>query len=162
MAFHVEIRQGMNHARSFNVSPEDLQRDILEPWVEERPIELGEHDWDPRIATLTVIEGPELSPPELSFGQGWSNAERKATDVTDRLLGGATEERESRPAPTAIVVEVDSLGAAMAALGEMTEGREARQVEWSAARGRLDGRDPDVAAVVLITQRQARSEPPQS
>ena len=162
MAFHVEIRQGMNHARSFNVSPEDLQRDILEPWVVERPIELGEHDWDPRIATLTVIEGPELSPPELSFGQGWSNAQRKATEVTDRLLGGATEERDSRPAPTAIVVEVDSLGAAMAALGEMTEGREARQVEWSAARGRLDGRAPEVAGVVRVPPRQGRGAAPPS
>jgi hypothetical protein len=148
----------MSHARVFNVDLEELRRDVLEPWVEERSVKLGERDWDPVTSELKVIESPELSPPELSFGQGWSNAERKATDVTSRLLEEAGEARRSRPAPTAIVVEVDSLDRALAALGEMTAGRDARQLEWAEAQRRLDGRDPEVAAVLLLTQRPARSE----
>ena len=130
--------------------------------MEERPIELGEHDWDPRIATLTVIEGPELDAAGALLRSGLVQRRAEGNRRHRAPPRRRPEERQPRPAPTAIVVEVDSLGAAMAALGEMTEGREARQVEWSAAAGRLDGRDPEVAAVVLITQRQARSEPPRS
>ena len=78
------------------------------------------------------------------------------------MLGEVERTRERRPAPTAIEVEVDSLDRALAALAEMTAGREARQVEWPTARKRIDGRDPSIAAVVLITQRQAEPEPPRS
>ena len=152
----------MNHARVFNLGIEELRREVLEPWVDERSVKLGERDWDPVTSELRVIESPELSPPELSFGQGWSNAERKATDVTDRLLEEAGEERESRPAPTAILVEVDSLDRALAALSEMTAGRDARQIDWPAAQRRLDGRHPQVADRGRQTQRAARSEQPRS
>ena len=158
MAYHVEIRHGMNHARVFNLGLEELRRDVLEPWVDERSVSLGERNWDPATSELKVIESPELAASELSFGQGWSNAERKATDVTERVLSGATEERESRPAPTAILVEVDSLDRALAALSEMTAGRDARQIEWASAQQRLDGRDTKLAAVVLLTQRPTQPE----
>jgi hypothetical protein len=162
MPFHVEISRGINHARAFNLEPEDLRRTVLEPWIEERPVRLGDHEWDPRRCELRVLEGPALDPPELSFGQGWSNAERGAENVTRSVLADAAGARERRPAPTAIEVEVDSLPEALAALAEMTDGRDARQVEWPTAQRRVDGRDPSVAAVVLIRQRQARPEPPQS
>ena len=162
MPFHIEISRGINHARAFNLEPEELRRDFIEPWVEERPIRLGDHDWDPRRSELKVLEGPPLDPPELSFGQGWSNAERVAQDVTGGVLTEARRASEQRPAPTAIEVEVESLDQALAALAEMTGGREARQVEWQAAQGRIDGRDPSVAAVVLIRQTPAGPELPRS
>jgi hypothetical protein len=160
--FHVEISHGINRARAFNLEFEELHRDVLEPWLEQRPIRLGDRDWDPRTCELRVLEGPALDPPQLSFGQGWSNAERGATNVTRSVIAEAQGAIERRPAPTAIEVEVESLDRALAALAEMTAGREARQIEWPAAQKRLDGRDPSVAAVVLITQRQAGSEPPRS
>ncbi len=162
MPFHVEISRGINHARAFNLEPDELRRNVLEPWLEERPIALGEQDWDPRTCELQVLDGPALEPHDLSFGQGWSNAERGATNVTETMLAEARGAVEQRPAPTAIEIEVDSLDRALAALAEMTTGRDARQVEWPAAQKRIDGRDPSVAAVVLIRQRQARSEPPRS
>ena len=31
-----------------------------------------------RESTLRVLEGPRLEGPDLSFGQGWSNAERSS------------------------------------------------------------------------------------
>jgi hypothetical protein len=162
MPFHVEVRHGMNHARVFNLDREELRRSVLEPWLDARPIRLGDRDWEPLKCELKILEGPTLPTPQLSFGQGWSNAEREATNVTRRLLAEAGEAKERRPAPTAIVVEVDSLDRALAALAEMTAGRVARQVEWPAAQKRIDGRDPAVAAVVLITQRHAQPEPPRS
>jgi hypothetical protein len=162
MPFHIEISGGINHARAFNLDPEELRSEYIDPWLEERPIRLGDHDWDPRMCELTVLEGPALDPPELSFGQGWSNAERGAKNVTDLVLAEAEGARERRPAPTAIEIEVESLDRALAALAEMTAGRDARQVEWPAAQSRIDGRDPSIAAVVLIRQTQARPEPPQS
>lgn len=162
MPFHVEISRGINHARAFNLGSEELRRQFIEPWLEERPIRLGDHDWDPRRCELKVLEGSVLDPPELSFGQGWSNAERCAENVTATVLAEAEGAREQRPAPAAIEVEVESLDRALAALAEMTSGREARQVEWQAAQSRIDDRDPSVAAVVLIRQRQARPEPPRS
>jgi len=162
MPFHIEISRGINHARAFNLEPDELRRKFIDPWVDESPIRLGDHDWDPRRSELTVLEGPALDPPALSFGQGWSNAERVAEDVTGSVLAEGRGARDRRSAPTAIEVEVDSLDQALAALAEMTAGREARQVEWHAAQGRIDGRDPAVAAVVLIRQTQARPEPPQS
>ena len=162
MPFHVEISHGINSARAFNLESEELHRNVLEPWLEQQPIRLGDRDWDPRNCELRVLEGPALEPPELSFGQGWSNAERRSTNVTRAVLGEVERTRERRPAPTAIEVEVDSLDRALAALAEMTAGREARQVEWPTAQKRIDGRDPSIAAVVLITQRQAEPEPPRS
>jgi hypothetical protein len=130
--------------------------------VDGHPINLGDHDWEPRTSELKILEGPALEPPELSFGQGWANAEREAEDVTSRVLADAGASLEQRSAPTAIEIEVDSLPEALAALAEMTDGRDARQLEWPATRKRIDGHDPAVAAVVLIRQRQARSEPPRS
>jgi hypothetical protein len=162
MPFHIEISHGINHARAFNLAAEELRSNVVEPWLDERPIRLGDHDWEPRKCELKILEGRGLDPPELSFGQGWSNAEREAENVTRRVLAEVEGTRERRSAPTAIEVEVDSLPDALAALAEMTAGRDAHQVEWAAAQRRTDGRDPAVAAVVLITQRQARSEPPRS
>jgi hypothetical protein len=162
MPFHVEIRSGINHARAFNLQQDELRRDFLEPWMERAPIRLGDHDWEPRSSELRILEGPALEPPELSFGQGWANAERGAEDVTAGMLAAAGEAFGRRSAPTAIEVEVDSLPEALAALAEMTDGRDPRPVDWEPAQRRIDGRDPSVAAVVLITQRQARAEPPRS
>jgi hypothetical protein len=162
MPFHVEISRGINHARAFNLAAEELRDNVVEPWLEGRPIRLGDHAWEPRDCELKILEGRALDPPELSFGQGWSNAEREAENVTRRVLAEGQDRRDQRSAPTAIEVEVESLPAALAALAEMTADREARQVEWATAERRIDGRDPAVAAVVLITQRQARTGPPRS
>jgi hypothetical protein len=162
MPFHVEVSTGMRHARVFNRGHDELWREIVEPWLDERPIQLGDRDWDPGKSRLKILEGPELATPELSFGQGWANAERSAADVTRKTLAEVAEAKGHRPAPTAIEVEVDSLDRALAALGEMTAGRVARQIEWPAAQRRIDGRDAGVAAVVLITMRQPGAEPPRS
>jgi hypothetical protein len=145
MPFHVEIGGSLNHARAFNLSAEELQEKILEPWLAARTLELGEQEWDPRESTLRILEGPHLDTPELSFGQGWANAERSAEDVTRRELAAATP--ASLPDAFAVESEVPE-----ATVAEMLSGQRVVPVALNDARKRLDGRDPKVAAVILVTR----------
>lgn len=149
MAFHVEIGGGLNHARAFNLSAEELAETILSPWLTGHPIELGEQTWEPRESTLRILEGPHLDTPDLSFGQGWSNAERASEDVTRRELAAAPQPRM----PDAFVVEAELPEATVA---EMLGGQDALPVPLGQARARLGGRDPQVAAVILVTKRPTR------
>jgi hypothetical protein len=95
--FHLELRQFPHMASRFNLSEGEL-RVVAEPWVREQMVELGERRWDPRKATLTILEGPELSLQQLSMGRGWRTAQRESEDVTARFLGYV---RASAAAPAA-------------------------------------------------------------
>lgn len=150
VAYHVEISASFRHARAFNLAEDELRRAIVEPWLAGRRIVLGDREWEPRKSTLRILEGPALEASDLSFGRGWSNAERSAEDVTRRELTLGAQ----RGGPVAIVVESDS---PRETLAEMVAGLEARQVGWEEARRRVDGRDPEVAAVVVVRQKR---EPP--
>ncbi len=149
MPFHVEISGGINHARAFNLSLDELRRQVLEPWLTDRPLELGEREWVPRESSLRILEGPHLDNPDLSFGQGWSNAERSAKDVTRRVL----EKTEPPKLPDAFVVEAELPEATVA---EMLSGQQAQPVPLGDAEKRINGRDPEVAAVILVTKARAR------
>ena len=83
-----------------------------------------------------------MESPDLAFGQGWANAERASENVTRRELESAPALR----APDAFVVETDAPEALVAA----ALGGEGRPVHWSEAQARIDGRDPQVAAVILV------------
>jgi hypothetical protein len=108
---------------------------------------MGEREWKPRESELKILEGPRMESPDLAFGQGWANAERASRNVTRAVLAAAPP-----PAvPDAFVVEAESPEAAVA---EMLDGREARPVAWREARESLDGRDPEIAAVVLVMKRR--------
>jgi len=146
VAFHVELSSPMHHARLFNLSREELRAKVLDPWLASRPFELAEGEWDPREASLKILEGRHLDNPDLAFGQGWSNAQRVAEDVTGRELRSAPPPR----APDAFVVEAETPEATVA---EMVAGHEARPVAWTEAAERIDGRDPAVAAVILVVKR---------
>ena len=153
MPFHVEIGSSFHHARVFNVGEAELQQTILGPWVAGQTFELGEQEWEPRESKLTILEGKALDGPDLAYGQGWSNALRSAEDVTRRML----ESAESRaPLPTVVAVEADSVDAAVA---EMASGASPNPIEWPAARERIDGRDPTVAAVILVVKRSEPGSP---
>jgi hypothetical protein len=132
---------------------EELRKTVLEPWVGDQPFELGEQEWEPRENKLRILEGETLGTPELSFGQGWSNALRSAKDVTRKMLEGA---ESNASVPSAALVEADSLEGAM---GELSAGREPQPIAWSTARERIDGRDPAVAAVILVVRRPEPGSP---
>jgi hypothetical protein len=144
--FHVEISGGLNHARAFNLNLEELRKQVLEPWLTGRSIELGEREWDPRESALRILEGRHLDPPDLSFGQGWSNAERSSEDVTRRVLDNA----EPPKLPDAFLVEAEVPEATVA---EMLGGLGAQPIALNDAERRIDGRDPEVAAVILVVRR---------
>ncbi|MFI5027367.1 MAG: hypothetical protein ACHQCF_00115 [Solirubrobacterales bacterium] len=150
MPFHVELKvTTMRHARAFNLSREELLRSFIEPWMADRKIELGDQEWLPRESSLRVLEGPRLEGPDLSFGQGWSNAERSARDVTRQVIAEA--ERNAPPAPVAVAVDGESMEEAIAALAA---GDEPRPLELAEAQEAIDRRDPEVAAVIIVTRRQ--------
>jgi hypothetical protein len=158
MSFHVEVNasSSLRHARVFNLTAEEL-RAIVEPWLAGQAVELGDREWDPRKSTMRILEGPRLDTPDLSFGQGWSNAERSASDVTRQVLDDAADVAKANE-PDAFVIEADS---AADALEKLSAGPVAQAIAWPEARGRIDGRDPAVAAVILVL-RPSEPEPTQS
>lgn len=145
MPFHVQLSSPLHHARVFNLSHEELLATVIEPWLVNRPFELAESEWVPRESSLKILEGRHLDNPDLAFGQGWSNAERTAEDVTSRELRGAPPPK----VPDAFVVETDL---PEAAVGEMLAGQDATPIPWNEAEARIDGRDPAVAAVILVVK----------
>src|ERR1700760_5061087 len=102
MPFHIEVATGRRHARSFNLTAEELGRTGLDPWLSDRPILLGDRKWTRGDeGRLRILEGPELSVQDLAFSRGWANAERASTDVTAALLESATEDRRASRGPAA-------------------------------------------------------------
>jgi len=151
MPFHIEVKTSLRHARSFNLTAAELERTVTQPWLTGKPIELGDRSWTAEDSELRILEGPELSNPELSFGQAWANAERRGEDVTSRVLATAGEAlRTGAAGPAAIVIETDS---AVQTLTEIVAGRETRAMALDELAQRIDGRDPKVAAVIVVLQR---------
>lgn len=126
MTFHVEVSSGLQRARAFNLDGEEVRRAVLEPWLAGRTVELGDRKWDPEASELKVLEGPDLSNPELSFGQGWANAERGSEDVTARVLGAAQEARAGAAGPAALLIET---GSAVGTVAEIASAHQARSVD---------------------------------
>lgn len=151
MPFHIEVAAGRRHARSFNLTEEELGRTVLDPWLSGHPILLGDRRWThDDESSLRILEGPELSVQDLAFSQGWANAQRSSTDVTATVLEAATEGRRAQRGPAAIVINTDS---AVQTLADIVSGHETETVSIDQARERIDSRDPAVAAVILVVQR---------
>ena len=109
MPFHIEVATGRRHARSFNLTEEELGRTVLDPWLSGRPVLLGDRKWSRDDETgLRILEGPELSIQDLAFSQGWANAERSADRRHDDRARGrhrgparrSAARRRSSSAPT--------------------------------------------------------------
>jgi hypothetical protein len=111
---------------------------------------LGDRKWTRDDSELKILEGPELSNQDLAFSQGWANAERSAADVTRAVLGGAGEAQRAGRGPATIVIHADS---AVQTLADIVSGQDTESVPIEEVRERIDGRDPSVAAVILVVQR---------
>jgi hypothetical protein len=103
--FHVEIRQFPHVARAFNLSEQELDRQITAPWAQALPFEFQDRRWTPSKAKLTIYEGPALDSADIGIGRGWGNVTRTSTDVTAARL--------SAPRPDAVVPEFESFRAAL-------------------------------------------------
>jgi hypothetical protein len=144
MPFHVEVDSSSQRARVFNIGEAELWQTVLEPWIRSQAFEFGEQEFDPRESKLTILEGKTMEGPDLSFGQGWTNALRASEDVT-RAVMDAAELRT--PPPVAAVVEAGSIEAG---LERIRTGSDPAPIGWAEAKERIDGRDPAVAAVILL------------
>ena len=151
--FHVEISAGFHRARVFNLNREELVAKVVEPWLDDKRIEMGDREWVPRESELKILEGPQMETADLSFGQGWSNAERASENVTRDVLLAAPPPRM----PDAFVVETATPEAFTA---EVVSGHDGRPIHWGEARQKLDGRNPEVAAVILVLRKGEASPPP--
>jgi hypothetical protein len=152
MPFHIEVAASRRHARSFNLTEEELGRTVLDPWLSDRPILLGDRKWKrgDEDSRLRILEGPELSVQDLAFSQGWANAERSSSDVTITVLEAATEGRRTQRGPATLIIHSDS---PVQTLAEIVSGHDSETVSPEQLRERIDGRDPAVAAVILVVQR---------
>jgi hypothetical protein len=88
--YHLELRQFPHNTCRFNLTEQEL-RVVLEPWVREKFVEVGERKWSPHQAKLTILEGPRLEVQQLAMGRGWRNAQHQSEDVTERLLAQAEQ-----------------------------------------------------------------------
>jgi hypothetical protein len=88
--FHVELRHFPHSAWRFNLSEQELST-IVQPWVREQVVDMGERKWSPHLAKLTILEGPKLDVTELSMGRGWRSAQRRSEEVTQRVLEAARD-----------------------------------------------------------------------
>jgi hypothetical protein len=152
MPFHIEVATGRRHARSFNLTEEELGRTVLDRWLSDRPILLGDRKWsrNDEDSRLRILEGPELSVQDLAFSQGWANAERASTDVTAAVLEAATDGRRTQRGPATLIIRSDS---PVQTLADIVSGHDTETVSPEKAMERIDGRDPAVAAVILVVQR---------
>lgn len=142
----MEISAGVHRARVFNLDRDDLIAKVAQPWLEDRTIQMGEREWVPRLSGLRILEGPRMETADLSFGQGWANAERACEDVTQTLL----EEAPPPTVPDAFVVATENPEGLVA---EVVAAHDGEAIHWADARRRLDGRDPEVAAVILVVRK---------
>lgn len=113
--YHIELRQFPHNFCRFNMSEQELRDAILGPWSRGEWVEQGDRRWSPKEASLTIIEGPELSPDRLSMGRGWRSAQRVGTDVTARVLAPTSPVGSSAPS---ISVPTSLAGEVLALLGE--------------------------------------------
>ena len=95
--YHVELRQFPHNLCRFNLSEHEL-RAIAERWAREQWVALGDRKWDPHQARLTILEGPEIGPEQLTMGRGWRAAQRSGSDVTGRVLADARARVVGAPA----------------------------------------------------------------
>ncbi len=138
--YHVELRQFPHNFCRFNLSEDELRRTVLEAWARHETVELGERRWDPRQASLTVLDGPRLSMPDLAMGRGWLNARRRSIDVTAAMLAGAHPtgtETGGDSSGTAGACSPASASAASTSASAASTGSTPRGLEATALAGEL-------------------------
>jgi hypothetical protein len=146
--YHVEIRRSYRRAWAFNLSAEKLHRTIVGPWLGDRPIELGDREWEPRECRLRILDGPELPPQDLAFGQGWSNAERSGRDVAVELLRKVAPARAGIAVVAATGADRAAIVSALRAIG--TEPGELAPLREWLVRGAHPEMQPNAGAIAVV------------
>jgi hypothetical protein len=95
--FHLELRQGIQSVRAFNMSEQQLSARFLAPLLADQEFIYEGHDWTPRKVRIRIFEGPELQTYQLGMGRGWQEVERKYADVTEAVLEAARGRATAAP-----------------------------------------------------------------
>lgn len=122
VVFHVQLREGSQVARAFNLSEPAVRRQFIAPLQAGGVFTYADQEWEAARTKLTILEGPELRGNELMMGQGWANAQRVAGDVTDRIQRGPSRPSARDPAVDRLKERlVGRLAAGPVALGEVVD-----------------------------------------
>jgi len=150
--YHIELRQFPHNLCHFNLDEGELGV-IVKAWTTEPWVEIEGRKWNPFQAKLRIIEGPEIPLGQLNMGRGWRTVERNGTDVTERVLGAATEaaraasQGASAPAaPSDAALEADSLGIEL--LSMLADGPAPLYYAWRVAVKRFAERSPGECLVL--------------
>lgn len=165
--YHLELRKFPHVVCRFNQSEAQL-RALVIPWTRQEWIEEGERKWNVNEATLTILEGPKLSMPDLAMGKGWRNAQKRSEDVTERVLGavhnggGGVQVQPGEASPGAVAETAQgarAAGAPLAPPGDAPHGQAgARDLDLLADSlglellALLDGGDVAPSRVWLMAQ----------
>jgi hypothetical protein len=99
--FHLELRQGIQSVRAFNMNEQQLSARFLAPLLADQEFTYEGHDWAPRKVRIRIFEGPELQTHQLGMGRGWQEVERKYADVTEAVLEAARGNATAADQPAA-------------------------------------------------------------
>ena len=127
-------------------------REVVGPWLEDRSIEMGDREWRPARSQPEDPRGPADGPagPRLRPGM----VERRA-QLGERHPAGPRARRR-RPALAGRVRGRDR-ARRRALAADVVAGHGGRAIPWSEAQERLDRRDPEIAAVILVTRTRPAS-----
>jgi hypothetical protein len=95
--FHLELRQGIQSVRAFNMNEQQLSARFLAPLLADQEFTYEGHDWTPRKVRIRIFDGPELQTYQLGMGRGWQEVERKYADVTEAVLEAARGRATAAP-----------------------------------------------------------------
>ena len=151
MPFHIEVATGRQHARSFNLTEEELRRTVLDPWLSGRAILLGDRKWTARRREAADPRRPGAlqSRTSPSAKAGRTPSGRRPTSPRRCSAPPPSRQRAAR-GPATLVLHTDS---PVQTLADIVSGHDTESVPVEEARERIDGRDPKVAAVILVVQR---------
>jgi hypothetical protein len=146
--YHLELRKFPHVVCRFNQSEAQL-RALVIPWTRQEWIEEGERKWNVNEATLTILEGPKLSMPDLAMGKGWRNAQKRSQDVTERVLSAARKGGGQGPGQDAGALGGDLLADSLALelLALLDGAAVAPSRVWLMAQERLEQRGGVSSAV---------------
>ncbi len=160
--YHVELRHFPRSLWRFNLSGQEVGA-ILEPWVQERVVELGDQKWSPHQATITIIEGSEIPLDQVSMGRGGRAVKREGRDVTDQVLAEARQkfapDEQARAPGSRSAADPSAVGEAAASGGDpvalaMQVGSllgpraQALLQAWSSVAGRAPGLAPSESLAI--------------
>ncbi len=86
---HVQLQQGRQAARAFNLEAEAVIEQFLVPLRGDGIFDYADKQWDPRVSRVVILEGRKLRPDELMLGRGWQAAQRIGTEITEAFIAQA-------------------------------------------------------------------------